>query len=146
MCLLLAKAHARQRETRSLTVQGAPSCAVAAVRSFLNVRHGSVRHSCSLRRPGYWFAFAAAAAAASVPGEERLAASPPLDEALRCPLILYPSSARISTLTRPNLYTLKVRFLHHDSCSDDGCLPPPSPLGAAAVGMNVSADLVKLRG
>lgn len=40
----------------------------------------------------------------------RVTASPPLDEALRCPLILYPFWARISTLTPPILYTLKVRL------------------------------------
>lgn len=40
----------------------------------------------------------------------RVTASPPLDEALRCPLILYPFWARISTLTPPILYTLKVIF------------------------------------
>lgn len=40
----------------------------------------------------------------------RVTACPPLDEALRCPLILYPSWARILTLIPPILYTLKVRL------------------------------------
>lgn len=34
----------------------------------------------------------------------------PLDEALRCPLILYPSLPRILISIPPNLYTLKVSF------------------------------------
>lgn len=42
----------------------------------------------------------------------RVPASPPLDEALRCPLILYPSLARISTSIPQNRYTLKVRFCY----------------------------------